>query len=91
MGDYAHSVQSGWTVYERWIEDPRVELRSEPRDIDSAFRQTTAHFATQPASKWIGDCYLLAFASQSGATRVTFDKALLRLARTRHYAAIIPS
>ncbi len=68
-----------------------MELHPEPRDIDSAFRLATAPFATQPASKWIGDCYLLAFAKQSGATLVTFDKALLRLARTHHYAAIIPS
>jgi predicted nucleic acid-binding protein len=84
-------LNGAWRVYEGWIDDPRVEFHSEPRGIDSAFRQATAPFATQRASKWIGDCYLLAFAKESGATLVTFDKALLRLARTHHYTAIIPS
>ena len=36
--------------------------------------------AAQHASKWIGDCYLLAFAKESGARLVTFDKALASLA-----------
>jgi len=91
MGDYAHSIQSGWTVYERWLPDPRVELHSEPRNLDSAFRQATAPFASQRASKWIGDCYLLAFAKEAGATLVTFDKALLSFAREHHYAVIVPA
>ena len=91
MGDYAHTVQNGWAMYDRWLNDPRVQFHAEPPHVDAAFRQATAPFATQRASKWIGDCYLLAFARQSGATLVAFDKALLRLARTHHYASIIPS
>jgi predicted nucleic acid-binding protein len=68
-----------------------VELHPEPRDLDSAFRQATAPFAAQHASKWIGDCYLLAFAKEVGATLVTFDKALLSLARKHRYDVIIPA
>jgi toxin-antitoxin system PIN domain toxin len=90
MGDYTHTVQSGWTVYDRWLRDPRIQLHPEPRGVDSAFRQITASFASETASKWIGDCYLLAFASEAGATLVTFDKALAGLARKRHCPAIIP-
>jgi len=91
MGDYAYKVQNGWRVYDRWLVDPRVQFHPEPRDIDLAFRDATQLFADQPASKWIGDCYLLAFAKEIGATLVTFDKALLNLARKYHYTAIVPS
>jgi len=59
--------------------------------LDAAFRQATAPFARRPASKWIGDCYLLAYAVESDATLVTFDKALLALAGKNRYAAIRPS
>ena len=91
MGEETLTVDRAWAVYEGWLDDPRVELHPEPRDVDTAFRQATAPFADQRASKWIGDCYLLAFAKEIGATLVTFDKALLSLARKHHYAAIIPS
>ncbi len=90
MGDYAHTVQSGWNVYDRWLGDPRVQFHPEPRSVDAAFRQATAPFASQRASKWIGDCYLLAFASETGSTLVTFDQALMGLAKKRNHAAIIP-
>jgi uncharacterized protein len=91
MGEKTLTVDRAWAVYEGWLDDPRVELHPEPRNVDTAFRQATAPFSGQRASKWIGDCYLLAFAKESGATLVTFDKALLSLARKHHYAAIIPS
>jgi toxin-antitoxin system PIN domain toxin len=90
MGEETLTVDRAWKVYERWLDDPRVELHPEPRNIDTAFRQATVPFAAQHASKRIGDCYLLAFAKQIGATLVTFDKALLSLAVKHHYAAIVP-
>jgi predicted nucleic acid-binding protein len=68
-----------------------VEFYPEPRDLDAAFREATAPFASQRASKWVGDCYLLAYAKQSDATLVTFDKALLAAARKHGYAAIVPA
>ncbi len=91
MGDYAHTVENGWSIYDRWLDDPRVQFHPEPRELEAAFRQATQPFSAQRASKWIGDCYLLAFAKEVGATLVTFDKALLNLARKYHYTAIIPS
>ena len=91
MGEETLTVARAWNVYEGWLDDPRVELHPEPANVDMAFRQATAPFAEQRASKWIGDCYLLAFAREIGATLVTFDKALLGLARKQHYAAVIPA
>ena len=91
MGNYTLTVQEAWTVYDRWLDDRRVQFHPEPRQIDAAFRHTTAPFATQRASKWIGDCYLLAFSKEAGATLVTFDKGLLGLARKQHSPAIVPS
>lgn len=90
MREYTLTVQDAWTMYDRWLSDPRVQFHPEPRSLDAAFRKATQPFAKQRASKWIGDCYLLAFARESGATLVTFDKALLGLARKQDYAAIIP-
>lgn len=90
MGDYALTVQGGWMVYDRWLDDPRVQFHPEPRQIDAAFRLATEPFSRQRASKSVGDSYLLAFAKESGATLVTFDKALVGLARKHDYAAIFP-
>jgi toxin-antitoxin system PIN domain toxin len=91
MGDYAHTVHNGWRIYERWLDDPRVQFHPEPMQLDAAFRQATQPFAAQHASKWIGDCYLLAFAKETGSTLVTFDQVLLRLARKHEYAAVTPT
>jgi toxin-antitoxin system PIN domain toxin len=90
MREYTLTVQDAWTIHDRWLSDPRVQFHPEPRRLDAAFREATGAFASQQASKWIGDCYLLAFARESGATLVTFDKALLGLARKQNYAAIVP-
>jgi toxin-antitoxin system PIN domain toxin len=90
MGDYANTVQGGWDIYDRWLSDPRVQFHPEPRDIDTVFREITRPFGAQRASKWIGDCYLLAFSKEIGATLVTFDRALLGLAHKQNCAAIIP-
>lgn len=91
MGERTLTLERAWSAYDRWLGDPRVKFHPEPRYLDAAFRQTTEAFLGQPATKWIGDCYLLAFAKDSGATFVTYDKALLALARKQHCAAIIPS
>jgi toxin-antitoxin system PIN domain toxin len=91
MGEETLTLDRAWSVYDGWLNDLRVELHPEPRDLDAAFRNATAPFAVQRASKWIGDCYLLAFAKEAGATLVTFDKALLSLARKCRYVAIIPA
>lgn len=90
MGEQTLILREAWAVYERWLNDPRVEFHPEPRGIDAAFREATAPFAAQQASKLVGDCYLLAYAKQSHATLVTFDGALSEIGRKRGYAVIVP-
>lgn len=90
MGEQALTLRKAWEVYDRWLEDPRVEFYPEPRGLDSSFRQATAPFAGKAASKWVGDCYLLAYAKQSHATLATFDEALHQLAGKHGHSAIIP-
>jgi len=91
MGEQTLTLQKAWEVYERWLSDPRVEFYPEPRGLDAAFREATAPFAQQAASKWVGDCYLLAYSKESSAALATFDRALLALACKHGYAAILPA
>ncbi len=44
----------------------------------------------KPASKWVGDCYLLAYAKHCQAPLVTFDTALHALARKQDHFSVIP-
>ena len=90
MGEQTLTLRKAWGVYDRWLTDPRVEFCPEPRGLDTGFREATAPFAGKAASKWVGDCYLLAYARQSNAALVTFDKALFDLARKEGYSAAIP-
>lgn len=91
MGEQILTLRNAWSVYDRWIEDPRVEFYPEPRGLDAGFREATAPFAGKPAFKWVGDCYLLAYAKHSHATLVTFDRVLCELAQKQGNAAIIPA
>lgn len=90
MGDQTLTLRKAWDVYDRWLSDPRVEFYPEPRGIDPELRTATAPFSGKAASKWVGDCYLLAYARLSRASLVTFDRALYELAGRQHYSAIIP-
>ena len=60
-------------------------------ELDEEFRHATSPFDTQAASKWVGDCYLLAYAKQTASILVTFDRALLNFARKEGYRAISPA
>ena len=91
MGDQTLTLRKAWNVYDSWLDDPRVEFYPEPRDADSAYRAATEPFAAKPASKWVGDCWLLAYAESSQATLVTFDRALYEFARKQGNAAAIPA
>lgn len=84
------TVREAWKVYDSWLNDPRVEFYPEPRNIDAEFRAAVEPFAGKSASKWVGDCWLLAFAAGSGAELVTFDKALFNFARKWRQAAAMP-
>jgi hypothetical protein len=90
MSEQTLTLRKAWGVYDRWLDDPRVEFYPEPRGLDTEFREATASFAGKPASKWVGDCYLLAYAKQSHAALVTFDKALFDLAHKEGYSAVMP-
>src|SRR5690349_6155093 len=59
MGNAALTLGDAWAVYDRWLEDPRVEFYPEPRDADDVFRRVTVPFKSQKASKAVGDCWLL--------------------------------
>jgi toxin-antitoxin system PIN domain toxin len=91
MGAGTLTLGKAWAVYERWLEDPRVEFYPEPGELDGAFREALAPFFGKAASKMVGDCYLLAYAKRSDATLVTFDKALFELARKHHCAVVLPA
>jgi toxin-antitoxin system PIN domain toxin len=91
MGEQTLTLRKAWGVYDRWLEDPRVQFYPEPRGIDPVFRQAMAPFAGKPASKWVGGCYLLAYAKHIHATLVTFDAALHALAHKQGQPAVIPS
>lgn len=90
MGAQTLTLREAWGVYDRWLEDPRVDFYPEPRYIETAFRRATKPFAARPASKSIGDCWLLAYAQEIQATLVTFDRALYEFARNQDCSAAIP-
>ena len=91
MGDQTLTLRKAWGVYDRWLEDPRVEFYPEPRNLDAAFREITQPFAAQRASKTVGDCFLLAYARELQAALVTFDRALHGHAREHGHASVIPT
>jgi hypothetical protein len=90
-GSQPLTLHKAWAVYDRWLEDPRVEFYPEPRRIDSGFREALEPYAEKPASKWVGDCWLLAFAAGTNATLVTFDRALHAFAQKQGQASLIPA
>jgi len=74
MGEDVVSQVSAWQVYDAWRRDDRVVFLDEPPGFDGAFRARTR--LRQAATKQWADAYLSAFAEVSGATLVTFDRAL---------------
>jgi predicted nucleic acid-binding protein len=91
MRSQAATLTQAWAIFDGWMSDPRVEFYPEPRNVDSAFRIATKPFASKAASKWVGDCWLLSFASAAGATLVTFDRALHEFAGKQGVPAVIPA
>jgi predicted nucleic acid-binding protein len=91
MGEQTLTLRRAWSVYDRWLEDPRVEFYPEPRNLEIGFRKTTEPFAARQASKAVGDCFLLAYAAELHATLVTFDRELHAMARKHDYFAVLPA
>ena len=83
MGDSTATLASALEVYDRWRQDPRVDLAPELRGTEELFRQALAPHALQPATKAIADCYLVGFAEAAGARLVTFDTGLAATAQFR--------
>jgi toxin-antitoxin system PIN domain toxin len=90
MGGETLTLGQAWAIYDRWLLDPRVEFYPEPRDADAGFRRVTEPFAGKAASKWVGDCWLLAYAEAAHARLVTFDLVLSEFARKQGCRAVIP-
>jgi toxin-antitoxin system PIN domain toxin len=90
MGDEVLTLGEAWAVYDRWLEDPRVDFYPEPRNVDVGFRRATQPYAGQPATKLVGDCWLLAYAEAAQARLVTFDQALHSFARKQGNRAVVP-
>lgn len=90
MGDETLTLGEAWAVYDRWLQDPRVEFYPEPRHVDAGFRRATEPFADKAAAKWVGDCWLLAYAEAAQARLVTFDQALCEFALKQGRRAVVP-
>jgi predicted nucleic acid-binding protein len=60
-------------LYDRWVGDPRVDFYPEPREVDAEFRRISEPFSNKPASKWIGDGWLLSSSNGLQSTVDTFD------------------
>lgn len=90
MGSNAVSLGGAWKIYDRWLEDPRVASYPEPDKVDNALRRLTLGRGRSLSTNAVGDCYILAFALNAGATLVTFDRALFKLARQSGCKAVLP-
>lgn len=89
MGDSVLDLRSAFGLYDEMLEDPRIEFHAEPPGLDTVMRTAAGPFARQPATKAIGDLYLIAFAAACDATVVTFDKAMARAVRTRRSPVVL--
>ncbi len=83
MGNSTTTLAGALQLYDRWRQDPRVDLAPEPRGTEALFRQAMAPHSRQPATKAIAGCYLVGFAETAGAHLVTFDRGLAATARFR--------
>ncbi len=91
MGASVLNLQDAFALYDRLLEDSRIQLSSEPRGLDGLMRDASRPFARQPATKAIGDLYLISFAMAVEATLVTFDKAMARATRMQHFPVLLLS
>ena len=68
------TIAEAWRVYDRFYDDDRVTLISEPPEVEKRFREKAAGRMVSP--KVWADAWLLAFAQAAEGALVTFDKAL---------------
>ena len=91
MGDSVVSLQDAFALYDRLLEDPRIELKAEPRGLDELMRAAARPFARQPATKAVGDLYLIAVAVAAQAMMVTFDRTMARVLRAQQHPVLLLS
>ena len=91
MGPATLTLREAWEVYDAWRADARVMFYPEPFALETTFRSATQPLGAKRASKWVGDCYLMAYAKDCGATLVTFDKALMQAARKAGCSTLTPA
>lgn len=68
------TIAEAWRVYDRFYDDDRVTLITEPPEVEKHFRTKAVGKAASP--KVWADAWLLAVAQAAEGTLVTFDKAL---------------
>lgn len=90
MGVQVLTLREGWAVDDQWLADPSVEFCPDPPQAEDSFRLFTVPFASKAAAKWVGDCWLLAFAQASQSRLVTFDQALCEFAIGQGHAPVRP-
>ncbi len=81
MGKDLRTIGQAWAVYDRWLEDSRIEIRLESFELEAAFRKSTHAVSRLSSPKALGDCYLLAASLVAEATLVTFDRGLAAAGR----------
>ncbi|CAN5542064.1 type II toxin-antitoxin system VapC family toxin [soil metagenome] len=75
MGAEVKTQRQAWRMYDVLLRDG-VRFMQEPRTLDESFRSLARLNSASPKD-W-ADLYLAAFAAESGAGLVTFDKALAK-------------
>ncbi len=68
------TIAEAWRVHDRFYEDDRVTLISEPAEVETRFREKATGRTVSP--KVWADAWLLAFAQAAEGVLVTFDRAL---------------
>jgi toxin-antitoxin system PIN domain toxin len=74
MGSNALSPSAAWIALDEFLESPGIFLAKEPPGLEDSWR-AGMHQTKLGPNRWT-DAYLGAFATQAGATLVTFDKQL---------------
>ena len=80
MGPDVLTQSEGWRAYDRFLQNPTIDMLEEPPNLNVLFRRYTTRDEVS-TQQW-ADGYLAAFAEGYGLRLVTFDKALAKLGRS---------
>jgi predicted nucleic acid-binding protein len=89
MGADVMSLAQAWTVYQKWMAAPGVDLLPDPPGLESAIARVLAA-QTLPARRWTDLC-LAATAQAAGLRLVSFDRDFGRLNLERCLVLQAPS